>query len=252
MPSPEDDSTHADIGIVYATPMELAPFLERCERLREYQAGKFTFRGAKYGKVRVALVQAGMGDKLARQATHALLDGHTPRWVISAGFSGGLRPELRIGDIVVGNELIDARNAPVSIQMQMPADPAKGLHVGTLYQTEAFVRTVAEKQALAERTPALAVDMESLAVAEVCRDRKQRCLAVRVISDDLTADLPPEILTVVGSTGALRWGATVAALLKRPGCVPDLWELRGKAHKAAERLATFLEGVIAQLYAADH
>ena len=247
-----EDTTHADIGIVYATPMELAPFLERCERVREYQGGDFTFRGAKYGKIRIAMAQAGMGAAKAKKATQALLDGHTPRWVISAGFSGALRPELRIGDIVVGNAVVDARGTPLSFDLQMPADPAKGLHVGQLYQAEAFVRTVAEKKSLSEKTPALAVDMESLAVAEVCHERKLRYLAVRVISDDLMADLPPEILTVVGSTGALRWGATVAALLKRPGCVPDLWELRGKAHKAAERLATFLEGVVAQLYAADH
>jgi adenosylhomocysteine nucleosidase len=74
---------------------------------------------------------------------------------------------------------------------------------------------------------------------------------VRVISDDLSADLPPEILTVVGGSGAVRWGATVAALWNRPGCVTDLWDLRGKANRAAERLATFLEGVVAQLYAAE-
>jgi adenosylhomocysteine nucleosidase len=247
-----EDTTHADIGIVYATPMELAPFIERCERVREYQGGDFVFRGAKYGKIRIALAQAGMGAAKAKKATHALLDGHTPKWVISAGFSGALRPELRIGDIVVGNAVVDARKEPLSFDLRMPADPEKGLHVGQLYQAEGFVRTVAEKKALSESTSALAVDMESLAVAEVCHERKLRYLAVRVISDDLTADLPPEILTVVGSTGALRWGATVAALLKRPGCVPDLWELRGKAHKAAERLATFLEGVVAQLYTADH
>src|SRR5262249_17369797 len=101
---------------------------------------------------------------------------------------------------------------------------------------------------LAERFAALAVDMESLAVAQICRQAKIRFLAVRVISDDLTADLPTEIISVVGSSGTVRLGAAVGAIFKRPGAVKDLWRLREQATGAAERLAKFLEGVVAQLY----
>jgi adenosylhomocysteine nucleosidase len=89
--------------------------------------------------------------------------------------------------------------------------------------------------------------MESLAVAEVCRELKRRFLSVRVISDDLETDLPPEVLSVLGSTRTFRAGAALGALWKRPGSIRDLWKLREQAHDAAERLATFLDGVIEQL-----
>ena len=99
---------------------------------------------------------------------------------------------------------------------------------------------------------AIAVDMESLAVAQVCRDTKTKFLAVRVVSDDLSADLPAEILSVVGSTGTMRVGAALGSIWKRPGSLKDMWKLRETAHAAADRLATFLDGVVRQLYNAGH
>jgi adenosylhomocysteine nucleosidase len=96
--------------------------------------------------------------------------------------------------------------------------------------------------------PAIAVDMESLAVAQVCRERNTRFLAVRVVTDDLSADLPPEILSLVGSTGTIRFGAALGAAWKRPGSIKEMWKLREAAGKAAGRLADFLDGVVRQLY----
>ena len=94
--------------------------------------------------------------------------------------------------------------------------------------------------------------METLAVAQVCRDTHTPYLAVRVISDDMSADLPPEILSILGSTGTYRVGAAMGAVWKRPAAVKDLWKLRESAHLAAERLAIFLDGVVAQLYETRH
>jgi adenosylhomocysteine nucleosidase len=246
------DTVHADIGIVHATAMELAPLFDRCERVRKYIGGKFTYRGALLGEVRLVAVQCGLGPAQARQATRALLDGHTPKWIISAGFSGALRPEFKVGDIVVANAIVDEQGHELAIDMKMEPNPTAGLHVGRLLMTDKLVRTVADKRALEERHGALAVDMESLAVAETCRDAKIRCLAVRSISDDMSADLPPEILTMVGETGSVRLGAALASIWNRPGSVKEMWRLRELAATAAGRLAGFLEGVIEQLYAADH
>ncbi len=242
------DYTHAHVGIVHATAMEVDPFLGRCDRLRKYSGGKFVFRGGLFGEIRVALAQSGMGPGLAKKATQALIDGHSPPWIISAGFSGALRPEMKIGDIVVANSIVDAAGSELTIDLQMAADPAKGLYVGRLLTVDRLVRTVEEKKALAERCAALAVDMESLAVAQACRQAKVRFLAVRVISDDLSADLPAEVSSVVASSGTVRLGAAVGAIFKRPGAVKDLWRLREQGMDAAERLATFLEGVVEQLY----
>jgi len=242
------DFTRAHVGIVHATAMEVSPLMKGFDRVRKYSGGKLVFRGGLFGDIRVALAQSGMGPDLARHATQALIDGHSPGWIISAGFSGALQPEMKVGDIVVGNSIVDRAGAKLEIDLKMEPNPAQGLYVGRLIMVDRIVGTVAEKKALAEDHAAIAVDMESLAVAQVCRQAKIRFMAVRVISDNLAADLPVEIQSVVGSSGTVRLGAAVGAIFKRPGSAKDMWRLREQAMDAAERLATFLEGVIEQLY----
>lgn len=259
MPEPESanqgskaDHSHADVGIVCALPIEMGAFLDRCDRVRKYTGGDFVFRGGRYDDVRVAVVESGVGFARARRATHALLDAHTPSWVLSAGFAGALQPAIKVGDIVMANSIVDTHGHEMTVEFSMPADGQSGLHVGRVVTADEIVRRVDQKRVLAETHAAIAVDLESLAVAQVCRDTKHRFLSVRAVSDDMSADLPPEILSVLGSTGTVRLGAAVGALWKRRSSIKELWRLRETALKAADRLATFLDGVIKQLYEAAH
>jgi adenosylhomocysteine nucleosidase len=246
--SNDDDRARADIGIVCALPLELHAFLARCERVRKYTGGDFQFRGGLYDGIRVVVAESGTGRARARRAAQALVDAHCPNWVLSCGFAGSIQPEVKVGQIVVADRLLAADRPPVQIDLKMPADPARGLHVGAILTTDQIVRTVKEKQSLAEQTGALCVDMESHAVAEFCRDQGLRCLAIRVMTDDLSRDLPPEVMSVFGSTGAVRMGAVVGALWKRPSSYQDLLQLREVATQAAEKLADFLDGVVHQLH----
>lgn len=239
-------AARAEIGLVAALHMEVAPFLERCLPLRRYSGGEFVFRGAMYDDTRIAVVESGPGPRRAERATQSLLDAHEPRWVLSVGFSGGLVPDVRRGHIVVANSVSDGEET-LDLDLQMSANPAGGLHVGRFVQSREIVRTVAEKQALAERTGAIAVDMESFAVAKVCAARKVRFMAIRCVSDDLSEDLPPEILTIFGKTGVLRAGAVLGSLLKRFSSYKDLLRLREIANTSARRLGAFLPPIIERL-----
>lgn len=250
--SNSEDFSHADVGIVCAIPLEMSAFLDRCERVRKYKGKTFTFRGGVYDGVRIAVVESGIGFARARKATHALIEGHTPAWVLSSGFSGALRPEMKVGDVVIANEIVDLHGQRLAVEMNMPADPEHGLHVGRFVTSDEMVRTVAEKKSIAEQTDAIAVDMESLAVAQVARETKTRFVAVRAISDDMSADLPPEVLSILGDKGAVRIGAAVGAVWKRFGSIKDMWKLREQAVAASTRLATFLDGVVTQLHDAHH
>lgn len=252
LPTSSPDVIHADIGIVCAVPMELSQFLGRCERPRSYTDAGFTFRGGVYDGIRIAVVESGVGMVKAERATRALLSTHSPTWVLSAGFAGALQPQLKVGDIIAVNDLVDDAGRDMHIDLKMPADPARHLYVGKLTTVGKIVRTVAEKHALAEKTGALAVDMETIAVAHVCQELRKKFLAFRVISDDLSADLPPEVMSIFGDTGAVRFGAVIGSLWKRPSSMTDLWRLRQQATAAADRLADFLDGVVKQLYAAGH
>lgn len=243
----------ADVGIVAALKRELDPLLDKCDRVKRYTGGEFTFRGGFLRDLRIATVECGVGAARAQRATHALIDAHAPRWLLSIGYSGGLTDQLQIGDIVVANRIVPADaaapadDAGLKIDLKMPSDESKGLYVGRIATAGHIVRTVAEKREIAERTGAIAVDLESLAVAEVCRERKVRFMAVRGISDDCSADLPAEVLTVLGGTGSIRAGAIVGALWNRPSSYKDLWRLRENATVAAERLSLFLVSMLKQI-----
>ncbi len=250
--APSQDPSHADIAIVAALPIELGPFLNRCERVRKYVGANFVFRGGKYEGIRVVVVESGTGFARARRAALALIDAHSPKWVLSCGFSGSLVPQIKIGHIVVADSIVDLHGQSLAIDVSFPADPARGIHIGRLLTHDAIVRLVSEKKALADQTGAVAVDLESLAVAQVCRETGTRFLAVRAISDDLSDDLPPEVLSLLGETGSVRLGAAVGAIWNRPKSLREMWQLRKVAHLAAERLATFLDGVVIQLYNALH
>ncbi len=243
------DYSHADIGIVTALPIELSAFLAKCERPHRYKSGGLVFRGGRYDGIRVAVVEAGMGFVRARNATTALIDAHTPDWILSCGFSGALHPEMRIGEIVMANSIVDQHGQELKQTLNAESNPTGGLYVGRILTADQMVRTVQEKQQLADQHQAIAVDMESLAVAQIARDRQKNFMAIRSISDDMSADLPPEVLSVVGNTGAIRFGAVFGSLVKRPESAKEMWHLRGNAKIAAESLATFLDGVVHQLCA---
>lgn len=244
---PADDKAHADVGIVAALPIELGAFLDRCQRVRKYTGGPFRFRGGLFGEARVAVVESGVGFERARRATLALIDAHTPDWILSCGFSGGLSPAVKVGHIVLANSIVDEHGHEVAIDVAAPGD--RTVHCGRLLTTDAMVRTVEQKRALAEKHGALAVDLESFAVAQVCRDAGRLFMAIRSISDDLSADLPPEVFAVLGSSGTVRVGATLGAVWKRPGSVKEMWRLREQAQAAAESLAGFLADTIPALRA---
>jgi len=245
-----DDNAHADIGIVSALPIELAAFLDRCERVNRYKGGGFVFRGGRYDGIRIAIVEAGLGFVRARKATQALIDGHSPGWLLSCGFSGALLPEMKTGNVVMASSIVDQHDHELSLDLNAASDPANGLYVGRILTSDAMIRTVEEKQQLAGKHAAIAVDMESLAVAQIAHDAKVRFMAVRVISDDMSADLPPEVLSVVGDTGVVRLGAAVGSIMNRPGSFKDMMHLRSNAQAAAKSLATFLDGVVHQLHTA--
>jgi adenosylhomocysteine nucleosidase len=251
MNSSNSDSARADIGIVSALPIELGQFLDRCERIKHYKGNDLVFRGGRYDGIRIVVAESGMGFARARKATRALVDAHQPKWILSSGFSGALLPEMKIGQIVMANEIVDQHGQQKDIDLSLESDPASGLYVGRILTADELVRTVEEKHQLHEKHEAIAVDMESLAVAQVAAESKTGFMAVRVISDDMSADLPSEILSILGDTGAVRIGAALTSIVKRPESFKDMMHLRSSAQAAAKSLATFLDGVVHQLHSSD-
>lgn len=239
------------VGLVFALGIEAGGLVDRLSGAVKTEGAGFIAREGAVAGRRVMLVESGAGRISAAKAAQALIEAHRPQWVISAGFAGGLDDVLRRGDILMANEVVSADGHQFKIDLKI--DPTSmagkpGLHVGRLLTVDKIVATPADKRALGKLHQALAVDMESVAVAEVCRDERVRFLAVRVISDAADHELPPDLDQLVRKKSlAGRIGAATGAIIRRPGSVKDLWQLKEDALVASERLATFLTGVIGQL-----
>ncbi len=240
-----------DVAILFALGIEAGGFIDRMEERIALRGRGFTIRLGALQSQRVAVVTSGAGADNAAQATEAVLDVHRPQWIVSAGFAGGLKAGLRRNDIVMASRVADREGH--QLQIDLSVDPAElerhpGVHVGRILSVDRPIRSPEEKASLGEQYEALAVDMESLAVAETCRRRQVRCLGVRVVYDPVDERLPRDVETLLAQpTTATRLGAATAAVFRRPSSLKDLYQLRENALIASERLAVFLTGVVGQL-----
>jgi len=200
-------------------------------------------------------VEGGVGQKSAARATVEAIKFYQPKWVVSAGFAGGLDEKLRRGHIVMADDVINAAGETIATDLRLDRESlaaTKGLHVGRLLTVDSILREPPERRHLAEKHAAIACDMETFAIAAACRQQRVPFLAIRIISDAVDDVLPPEIEHLLKQKSlAGKLGAAAGAVLKRFSAAKDLWKLREDALKASDRLAKFLVGVIPQLSTND-
>jgi adenosylhomocysteine nucleosidase len=237
-----------DVGLIYALETESGGLEDLLDGGVTYQGNGFTVRQGGLQGRHVAIARSGAGCKAAAAATEAILSGHQPPWIISAGFAGGLVDQVQRYDLVIGDRVMDTAGAEIPLDVQL--DPAAlaqmpGVHVGRLLCADRIIRLPQEKRSLGEKHQALAVDMETLAVAEVCRRRQIPFLAIRVIIDAVDDQLPSDVNYLLKQKStASRLGAAFGAILNRPGSFTDLLKLKEQALVAGDRLAKFLSQVI--------
>ena len=141
----------------------------------------------------------------------------------------------------------DGRRLSIDLRTS-PGDQAAGFHVGPLLTIDRVAFKTQHKRQLGQQHGALAVDMETLGVAEVCRRERQRFLSVRVISDGVDDELPPDVERLVRKkTWVRRIGAAAGTIMRRPSTVKDLWRFRETVTACSRKLAKVLERVIQQL-----
>jgi adenosylhomocysteine nucleosidase len=246
----ENDWTQrpCDVGLVFALGIESGGLEDLLEGAITVRANQCLVRQGGLKGRHVALVISGIGPDAAAQAAEVLLAGHRPQWVVSAGFSGALQPGLERNEIIVAESVGDTAGRRIEVDLQrgpVAWREMPGARIGKLLSVDHILRRPEEKRPLGQAHGALAVDMESYAVAEVCARAGARFLAVRVVSDTVDELLPPDIERMARQkTSAGRFGAALAAALDRPGAIKEMLKLRENALVASDRLAKFLARVI--------
>lgn len=245
---PGDDLlSPVDLGFVFALGLEARGVLERLEAPLVVRGAQAKVHVGTLAGRRVAVVVSGPGRKAARRAATALLEGHRPGCLLSAGLAGGLDPALAHGDLLLINRVGDGAGKWISLRLNYEPNGDNPVRAGSLLTLDRVVGQAAEKRALGQQHGALAVDMETLAVAEACQAAGTPLVAARVICDTADEDLPPEVERLLRQRSlAAQAGAALGALTRRPQSAADFWRLRNRAEEAAERLGDFLVGLVEQ------
>ncbi|HEY2415566.1 MAG TPA: hypothetical protein VGI40_25210 [Pirellulaceae bacterium] len=248
---PTADFLSCDAAIIFALGIESGGLVDL---LRDSETSSHPHgieRAGKLGGREVAVVEGGVGQKAIARATTEAIKFYQPKWVISAGFAGGLNEALRSGQIVMADEVINLAGEIIPVDLRLDRESlaaTKGLHIGRLLTVDTILREPAERRNLAAKHAAIACDMETFAVAAACRQQGIPFLAIRIISDAVDDELPPEIEHLLKQKSlAGKLGAAAGAVFKRFSAAKDLWKLREDALKASDRLAKFLAGVTNEL-----
>jgi len=183
--------------VTFALPEESTAFRKLLRR---------TEAGAALNSAGLRVGYVGVGAVAARARIRLLFSESLPTMACAAGFAGGLDPRLVVGDLVIETRLSDAslvtvgqaalhsEFAPADGAIANRANASHGSHVrvwsGPIVSASAPIESAAEKKAWHTRTGAIAVDMETETLADECRIAGVPFLALRVISDDASSDLP--------------------------------------------------------------
>ena len=216
------------IGIIVAMSKELDLLLPLLKNSEKSRMGGFEFHCGKVGRHDVMVMQCGIGKVNAAMGTLTLVNSFLPDFVINSGVAGGADSTVNVMDVVAGarvayhdvwcgpeSELGQVQGLPLyfeGAQRLLNLVPEReGIHKGLICSGDQFIDTLdAVTRIKGDFPEALAVDMESGAIAQVCYLNKVPFLALRVISDspgashdntrqylDFWTDAPQETCNIV-------------------------------------------------------
>lgn len=175
------------------------------------------------------LAVSGMGQVAAQRAALALIQAGASA-LVTFGMAGGLDPSLKPGSVVLPCELISSDGSRFAAcqswreRVAAAVSPLRAVSEGSLLTSTRPIDTPADKAAAFRRSGAVAVDMESTAVARAAADHQLPFIAVRVIVDT-AADRLPHTVVNASRAGRLRIGRLLAGLVVAPGEIAGLIRL---------------------------
>ncbi|WP_165460373.1 5'-methylthioadenosine/S-adenosylhomocysteine nucleosidase [Atlantibacter sp.] len=194
-------------GIIGAMEEEVTLLRDKIENRQTLNmAGCEIYTGTLNG-TEVALLKSGIGKVAAAMGATLLLEHCKPDVIINTGSAGGLAPTLKVGDIVVSEDVRyhDADVTAFGYEYgQLPGCPAgfkadekliaaaeaciEKLNLnavrGLVVSGDAFINGAENLAKIRQHFPnAIAVEMEATAVAHVCHNFGVPFVVVRAISD---------------------------------------------------------------------
>ena len=208
------------IAIIAALEEETAYFLQKLEQPEAFKIHGQPCSNGLLNKQPVVIALSGIGKVNAAAMTATLIERFSPTCIINSGCAGGVKPSVKIGDVVIGTDLIQhdfdlsvfghdlgkVPNVGKSIAsdskvVSILANQARNVfntHLGTIASGDQFMTDN-------ERLPVLgseiyAVEMEGAAIAQVAFLNDTPFAVIRAISDradsKATTDFPQFVAAV--------------------------------------------------------
>ena len=198
------------IGIIVATDEELIEMKNIMDSYEEKDIYELTFVKGKINSKKVIVVKCGIGKVNAARTTQILIDNFKISKIINIGAAGGINPELKIQDIVIGEKIVQ-----YDFDISSSGDYEKGeiqgvgkyirsdyelinickrvlekrmendikVVIGTIATADIFCSDPEKAKEVREEFEAECVEMEGAAIAQVCFLDKIPFLVIRGISD---------------------------------------------------------------------
>ena len=194
------------IGIIFAMEEELSSFLNLVKVDKVNKIYDLTFYEITINNRNVVLVISGVGKVNAARACQILIDKYNVKGVINVGVAGGVSENLAIGDIVIGERLVQHDFDITAFNHEKGYISNVGMYLssskklitliekimkkekityykGVIASGDIFITEEKMSKKIKNKFQALCVEMEGASIAQVCFLSHIPFLVLRSISD---------------------------------------------------------------------
>ena len=196
-------------GIIAAMKEEMQEIKNIMDGIEEQKIYELTFIKGTINNCDVVLVEAGIGKVNAGRVTQILIDNFEINAIINVGSAGSANDELNIGDIVIGEKLVQhdfditafghpkghisnigqfvESDKTLIEEMKKTISEMKDrefkIKIGTIASGDIFCTELRMKEKIRSKFDADAIEMEGAAIAQVCKLDNIPFIVIRSISD---------------------------------------------------------------------
>ena len=243
------DIAISDPCVIFALGREARSFLRGFPPQQRFRGAPCWAKFCGPSWLSVLVLRTGVGPARAERALDWLVKEpkledvpYRPRLVISAGYSGSLQEHLKIGDVILANEVVDldGGRCPITWPEELPAGEWRPpLIRARILTAERLIGDPNEKRSLGNRLDAVAVDMESAVIARACSRAGVPFGCVRVISDEVQTPVSRELISLLSSDRVSPLHA-VTAILGSPRLALEMGRLARATRLASLQLGKAL------------
>ena len=202
------------IGIIGALDIELERLIDAMQEPVHREISGVPFTCGKLLRTDVVIARAGVGKVNAAVCAQTMALIYEPELIINSGVSGALSPDLRVGDVVIGTDVVQHDVDTTALgdepgfvstvdRLSFPLDnfastaiaaAAEELGIravrGRIASGDQFVASTERKEEIVRLFSAVTCEMEAGAIAHVCFLNRVSCAVIRCISDGGNEEAP--------------------------------------------------------------